>query len=94
MTEIDASIAQAVDLLQPMSTEGKAIIWGHLNRRNWPDGLPGKPTSMYYEPTGWRLMQWIVSQIGMEACLREWNRERMTESQFSEWWKRHGREYR
>lgn len=33
----------------------------------------------------------IEAQIGLKACLREWNRGQMTDMEFDVWWMRRGR---
>lgn len=68
--------------------------WCLLNKYEWPrDGL-GMPDPVVkpWQPDTRRgdIMREIVAFVGMQACLREWNRESMSDAQFEEWWDSHG----
>lgn len=73
---------------QDMSTLGK--WWVLLNRWDWPEELPD-PEPSEYVPGGRRseLMGWITDAIGLRACLREWNRDCMSEDEFNDFWRGH-----
>ena len=35
------------------------------------------------------LMGWIENKIGIKECLRDWNKERMSNAKFDSWWDGH-----
>jgi hypothetical protein len=84
MTESDRkAVAEAPPLML-------AEWWCLLNRFEWPKEGIGEPEPI---PQPWRpntrrsqLMYAIVERIGKRECLREWNRERMSDAEFDAWW--------
>jgi hypothetical protein len=64
--------------------------WCLLNRWGWPAEGLGEPDDQQYAPNSRRgqIMRWIMDKVGHKACLREWNRERMTDAEFDAWWGR------
>jgi hypothetical protein len=64
--------------------------WALLNRWEWPAEGLGQPESRECAPEGRRgqIMRWIMDEIGHKACLREWNRDSMTDAEFDAWWGR------
>lgn len=84
-----------VQALLDLPMEGRARVWCALNRFEWPKEL--EPL----KPEGWDMMQPIERMNSPEGvalwraanehtthkeCLREWNRERMTDVEFELWW--------
>lgn len=80
-------------LLDIPRTEYPAI-WCVLNRQEWHPSLKDKPsnydtmTRQALHDFRWGIMQEILRVVGLKACLREWNRETMTDDEFEDFWKR------
>lgn len=71
------------------SDQTLAVWWCTLNRWEWPSNGLGEPESPKYQRRSRRgyIMDAIQARIGARACLREWNRKRMTDQEFDEWWR-------
>lgn len=62
--------------------------WCQLNSWEWPDQIPDPEPEEKERPNRrGTIMDEICARIGIKACLREWNRERMSEEEFEEFWK-------
>lgn len=62
--------------------------WCLLNRWEWPSEVPDPEAKDAPEPQRrGALMRGVESRIGTKACLREWNRERMSDEEFEEFWR-------
>jgi hypothetical protein len=72
------------------SDQRLAEMWCELNRWGWPAELP-RPELRSLEEHGnerrSNLMGDIVHKIGFRACLREWNRETLSDAEFDAWWR-------
>lgn len=67
-----------------------AEMWCELNRWGWPKEISNpelKSLEEHGNPRRATLMNDIRHKIGIEACLREWNRDRMTDDEFNAWWR-------
>jgi len=63
--------------------------WCLLNNWGWPEEIQNPEDKNAPAPRRRsKLMDEIVTRIGFKACLREWNRERMTDEVFEAWWER------
>ena len=81
------------DILKNGTVQEKASVWCDLNSSTFPeklshlktvyDGLPNHTSKHEYV---WSFMSRICDQIGMKECLREWNKNRMTNEEFETWW--------
>jgi len=63
--------------------------WCRLNKWKWPAALPNpEPELPIGDPPGRRIeiMNWILSVIGLEMALRVWNKDSMTDREFSDFW--------
>lgn len=51
-----------------------------------------KGITLYFHNGEWHIsiMNYIVNRIGMKECLREWNKDRMTNDEFEEWFSKYG----
>lgn len=81
MTEQDIAILETATKAQ------LASWWSELNHYGWPGELPF-PEPSEYIANGRRsqIMNWIMKRIGLKECLRDWNKESMTNKQFESWW--------
>lgn len=91
----EALTAADIAALEAQTPEELARGWKTLNSWGWPTWLPDGPKdfgdAMQRERQsaagapnrGWAAMTWIMDKIGLRACLREWNRERMTDEEFA-----------
>lgn len=83
--------------LLDLPMQGRARVWCALNRFEWPVELE------QFKPAGWDAMshsERLKTPVGvalwraanehttMKECLREWNRDRMTDAEFEDWWVR------
>lgn len=76
------------------SPETLAQWWRLLNGWEWPqhglgeaDPVPTEAGALRFHRTRrGEIMSAIVERIGVGACLREWNRETMSDEQFNAWW--------
>jgi hypothetical protein len=66
--------------------------WGcAINSWGWPEEMPSPE-----DPKDWAegrrnaIQKWIIVKIGLKACLREWNRERMNDAEFVDFWEKNG----
>lgn len=82
-----------VATLATLTPEQKARAWCAMNSYERPTELAA------HWPANWEtmtreakhdflgpLMFAILDAIGLRACLREWNRDRMTDAEFDTWW--------
>lgn len=78
---------QDIKILETQSVETLASWWSMLNRFEWPDELPN-PEPAEYVKNGRRsqLMSWINMKIGRKECLRDWNKDNMSNEEFEQWW--------
>jgi hypothetical protein len=81
------------EALDAMTTPQLAATWCALNRFEKPAELaehfPANWESLTF-PAQRRFigpyMAGILDLIGLKPCLREWNRTRMTDAEFEQWW--------
>lgn len=78
-------------ILKAQSVQTLAEWWCDLNRSQWPapdTGLISEKTGL---PTNRRfaIMSFIMDQIGLKECLREWNKKELPGPAFDKWWSRH-----
>lgn len=74
--------------LEGFSDQRLAEMWCQLNRWGWPKDLPDPELkSLEGNPRRSAIMREIASTIGMRACLREWNKDTMTDAEFDAWWR-------
>ena len=77
-----------IGILNNLSNEQLAQIWVTLNHWEWPDIIPDPESPNYVSGTRrGSIMRWINDKIGFKECLREHNKERMTDEVFEIWWK-------
>ena len=63
--------------------EKLASWWCAINIFEWPEELAQFKDKV--EPI--EIMSFISLTVGYKACLREWNKERMNDEKFEQWWK-------
>jgi hypothetical protein len=62
--------------------------WRELNSWKWPELIPDPEANDAEIPNRrGALMNEIEQRIGLQACLREWNRDFMTDAEFDEFWR-------
>jgi hypothetical protein len=80
-----------------LDIRSRARVWCALNRFEWPRELANhKPDQWEIIPEsermktadGARLWKAANEHTTHKECLREWNRDRMDDAQFEEWWGR------
>jgi hypothetical protein len=80
-----------IEILEKQDNPTLAKWWCQLNSWDWPDGLPDKEndTGGKWSPENRRgkIMGWITDLVGMKACNREWNIDRMTDEEHEEFWR-------
>jgi len=69
-------------VLNAQDNKTLASWWSILNRHEWPEGL-----DELIESQRWPIMCWIEDKIGRKECLRDWNKERMSDEEFEKWWR-------
>lgn len=76
-----------IKILSEQDEKTLASWWSTLNRWEWPDKLLN-PEPNEYIKNGRRgeIMSFILSKIGLKECLRDWNKDRMTDDHFETWW--------
>lgn len=74
-------------VLEKQSSSELAKWWTQLNTYEWPAEMP-RPEPEKWVKNGRRgiIMSWISEKITHKECLRYWNRERMSDSEFDEWY--------
>lgn len=79
-------LPEDIAVLQSQTDKILADWWSQLNRWDWPAEIPD-PEPVGHPPFGRRskIMGWIMEKIGFKECLRDWNKERMTSSEFDKW---------
>lgn len=84
-------------LLEGIPPAQYAAIWCALNKGELPAAVVVRPANwesmlpMAQHQFAWPIMAEIMHAIGLKACLREWNRARMTDQEFEAWWQRSAR---
>lgn len=84
-------ISAARHLLEGVSDRRLAEMWCELNRWGWPKEMP-RPEERRSPDEGGNprrseMMGEILNKIGIRECLREWNREAMSDAEFDAWWR-------
>lgn len=76
-----------IEVLQKQHTNVLASWWSALNRYEWPNEI-ADPEVKEYVHNGRRgqLMHWIEERITRKECLRDWNADDKTNSEFEKWW--------
>lgn len=78
-----------IKILELQDLKTLAQWWGILNNWQWPDELPNPESESNWSSIGRRskLQDWIIGRIGLRECLREANKDRMTDMQFNDFWR-------
>lgn len=73
-----------------MNVERKlAVDWVKFNQWEWPEGYgEEEPRDAPRPNRRSEYMKQISDKIGIKACLRQWNADRMSDEEFEEFWKR------
>lgn len=84
-------------VLAPISDAELAVMWATLNTGELPAVLlPVAPANWQSLDSGaknawvWPIMAEIMHRVGRKECLRAWNSERMTPTEFEAWWRATG----
>lgn len=74
-----------LSVLEAQSPQTLGEWWKELNSWGWVTEL-GEPE---HHNLGRRtaIMAWIEDEIGFKECLRAWNRPRMDDAKFEEFWR-------
>lgn len=79
--------AEDYNVLVEMTIAEKARIWSALNSYEWPSCFtPPLINEKEQKIRARDALYWIMDKIGFKECLRDWNKHRMTNEQFEDWW--------
>lgn len=70
---------------QDMNTLAK--WWAAINRFEWPQEIPNPEHEYVRGGRGSKIMHYIEEAIGYRECLREWNKNKMSDDEFNDFWR-------
>jgi len=79
---------EIIAVLEAQKPQTLGEWWKELNSWGWVTEL-GEPELAEHHELGHRtaIMTWIEDEIGFKECLRAWNKLRMDDATFEEFWR-------